>query len=405
MTTGSSILNQQQIDEYISVYRDGLLNDIIPFWMRHSIDREQGGYLTSLDRDGTVVDTDKAVWLHSRFVWMLSALYNSVGRYGVEPDPQWLEIARHGIDFLDAHAFDDDGRVFYLLTREGKPLAKLNNPFSEFYTTSAIAAYAQATGDSALLQRAEDLFRLGLHYLDTPGLLSSMPYAENRSLKNIGLPMMLITTAQDLREAGGDPALCNATIDRAIDEVERHFIHPELNAVLEHVGPNGEFVDSFTGRSLLPGHAIETGWFILDEAAYRNNDAHLRQIGCTMLDWSWEFGWDTEYGGLFMTCDVLGRPSQDASHDLKIWWPHNEAEIAALLAYQLTGEERYAEWHKLVRDWSFRHFADPEYGEWYGALHRDGTPATPLKGHLSKGGFHVPRTYWRCWMFLEDMKK
>ena len=65
---------------------------------------------------------------------------------------------------------------------------------------------------------------------------------------------------------------------------------------------------------------------------------------------------------------------------------------------------KYARWHKLAHDWSFRHFADAEYGEWYSSLHRDGSVSIPLKGHLSKGGFHVPRMYWRCWMMLADMQ-
>ena len=151
MTATAATLIPQYTDEFIRIYRDGLLEDIIPFWTRHSVDRECGGFLTSLDRDGTVIDTDKAVWLQGRFVWMLSALHNTVAHYGIDPKPEWLEIAQHGIDFLDAHCFDDDGRMFFLVTREGKPLRKRRYIFSETFTTIAFAAYAQATGDAALL--------------------------------------------------------------------------------------------------------------------------------------------------------------------------------------------------------------------------------------------------------------
>ena len=89
-------MKPERIDELITVYRDGLLGDTIPFWVRHGVDRECGGFLTCLDRDGTVIDTDKAIWLQGRFAWLLSTLYSTVERRS-----EWLELARHGLDFLD----------------------------------------------------------------------------------------------------------------------------------------------------------------------------------------------------------------------------------------------------------------------------------------------------------------
>ena len=399
MPANATALIPRYIDEFIRIYRDGLLEDIIPFWIKHSVDREHGGYMFSLDRDGTVIDTDKAVWLQGRLAWMLATLYNTV-----EPREEWLDLAKHGIDFLDAHCFDDDGRMYFLVTREGKPLRKRRYIFSETFTIIAYAAYAQATDDDALLQRAVDLFKLTTRYLTTPGLLPPKTDPDTRPMKGISVPMILITTAQTLREAGGDAALCNTWIDRCIDEIERDFMKPGLRVVLETVGANGEFLDHFDGRTVTPGHAIEAAWFILDEAQHRDNDARLLGIGTTMLDWMWEWGWDEEYGGLFYFRDVKGLPVQEYWHDMKFWWPHNEAIIATLLAYHLTGDEKYAQWHKLAHEWAFRHFPDPEHGEWFGYLHRDGRLSVPLKGNQWKGAFHVPRMYWKCWQILEQMK-
>ena len=93
----------------------------------------------------------------------------------------------------------------------------------------------------------------------------------------------------------------------------------------------------------------------------------------------WERGWDEEYGGLFYFRDLRGLPVQEYWHDMKFWWPHNEAIIATLLAWKLTGDAKYARWHRLVHDWSFQHFPDPEYGEWYGYLHRDGSVSSASK--------------------------
>jgi N-acylglucosamine 2-epimerase len=87
---------------------------------------------------------------------------------------------------------------------------------------------------------------------------------------------------------------------------------------------------------------------------------------------------------------------------MKFWWPHCEAIIATLLAWSLTGDEKYARWHQQVHEWSFRHFADPEFGEWYGYLHRDGRVSAPLKGNMWKGPFHLPRMLWYCSRLLGE---
>jgi N-acylglucosamine 2-epimerase len=155
---------------------------------------------------------------------------------------------------------------------------------------------------------------------------------------------------------------------------------------------------------LNPGHAIEAAWFILWEAKVRD-ELRLVELGCKILDYMWERGWDNKYGGLFYFVDIDGKPVQEYWHDMKFWWPHNEAIIATLLAYQLTGLDRYAEWHALVHNWAHEYFADAEFGEWYGYLHRDGSPSVRLKGNLWKGPFHMPRMQLICWKLLESHRQ
>lgn len=82
-------------------------------------------------------------------------------------------------------------------------------------------------------------------------------------------------------------------------------------------------------------------------------------------------------------------------------WPHDEAIIATLMAYLLTGDEKYERMHRQVHDWSHQHFADSEHGEWYGYLHRDGRISTSLKGNLWKSFFHHPRMLWTCRQILK----
>ncbi len=386
-----------QAHELLVTYRDGLLNDTLPFWIPRAIDRECGGYLTCLDRDGSILQSDKAVWVHGRFAWLLATLYNTV-----EQNPQWLELSRCGIDFLNRHGFDSDGRMFFSVTREGRPLRKRRYLFSECFAAAALAAYGQASGEERFTRQAMDLFRMVLRYHRTPGLCPAKTDPAVRPMKGLAMPMILIVTAQELRKASDDP-LCSQVIEESIDEIRRDFLKEEFRCLLETVGPKGEFIDNFDGRMINPGHSIEAGWFILREARLRGDDAGLVRLGTTIIDWSLDLGWDEPYGGLLYYRDARGLSPTEYWQDMKFWWPHNEAIIATLLAHRVTGETKYEQWHRRVHDWAYAHFPDREHGEWYGYLRRDGQVATPLKGNMWKGPFHLPRMQWYCWKLLEGV--
>jgi N-acylglucosamine 2-epimerase len=370
-------------------YRRSLLEDVIPFWFPRCLDQEHGGYLHCLDRDGSLMDTDKAVWAHGRMAWMLATLYNTV-----DARSDWLDWSRSGIEFLRRHGSDVDGRMFFHLTREGLPIRKRRYAFSESFTAIAEAAYAKATGEDQAATRAHELFDRFVDCHFNPGKMLPK-FTKTRPMTDMGSRMIALVTAQELREnLGPDPKWTRWT-DRCLDEMERLFVKPDLECVMENVGVHGEIVDHFDGRLLNPGHAIEGAWFVLREAEYRR-DSRLIQLGCRMLDWMWRRGWDTEFGGLYYFRDLHDKPVQEYWHDMKFWWPHDEAIIATLMAYQLTGEQQYADWHQLVHDWSFQHFSDVDHGEWYGYLHRDGRVSVPVKGNLWKSFFHHPRMLWYC---------
>ena len=116
----------------------------------------------------------------------------------------------------------------------------------------------------------------------------------------------------------------------------------------------------------------------------------------------WKRGWDEEHGGIIYFKDVYDKPVQEYWHDMKFWWPQCEAIIATLLAYQLTGDEKYAQWHRDIHEYAHKVFPDKEHGEWFGYLHRDGRVSSPVKGNQFKGPFHLPRMQWYCWQMLES---
>lgn len=383
------------------VYRDALLDDVIPFWLRHGLDREHGGFLTALDRDGSLIDDDKSMWFQGRAGWMFATLFNTV-----EANPQWLAAAQSAVQFLRRHGTAPNGKLYFTTSRDGRPLRMRRYVYSEAFAAIANAALARAAGDPRAAEDAVTLFENYLSYSFEAGRMPAKVDQETRPTMGIGPLMIAIATAQEIRENLGDVSAggrtCTAWIDWSIARIERYFLKPEHRAVMEMVGTEGEIIDHFDGRQLNPGHALECAWFILHEGK-RRRDRRLIKLGLTILDWMWQRGWDEEYGGLFYFRDLRGLPIQEYWHDMKFWWPHCEAIIATLLAWSITGHEKYAAWHAQVHQWSFRHFPDSQFGEWYGYLHRDGRISTQLKGNMWKGPFHLPRMQWYCWQLLDRL--
>jgi N-acylglucosamine 2-epimerase len=380
---------------YQEFYSSQLLNDTIPFWFPRSFDLEYGGFLLMRDADGSLIDDDKAVWIQGRATWLLATLYNTV-----EPKPEWLEGARLGYDFLVKHCFDSDGRMFFHVTREGRPIRKRRYFFSETFAVIAMAAYAKASGDETAAIRARELFGKCIQYATVPGLLEPK-FTGTRPAIGIGVPMIMMNTAQQVRETIGDER-CDEWISTWIRSIEQYFVKDDIRCVMEQVAPDGSIINHIDGRTLNPGHAIEGAWFILEEAKYRGNDPALIDLGCRMLDYMWERGWDKEQGGIIYFRDVFDKPVQEYWQDMKFWWPQNEAIIATLLAYLMTGNDKYAQWHKMIHDYAYTHFHDKENGEWFGYLHRDGSIAQTAKGNLFKGPFHLPRQEWYCQKILKE---
>jgi N-acylglucosamine 2-epimerase len=390
----AGVMDQERRESLLRIYRDGLLQDTLPFWTQHAVDREHGGFTMALDRYGKILDTDKGVWQQGRFTWLLGELYNNVA-----PRDEWLELARHGADFIQRCCIDpEDGRMWFHVTREGRPIRKRRYAFSESFAAIAFGELAKATGREAYRTRAQEIFgRFLSHNQAPPGVHAK--FTDTRPTKSIGFPMITIATAQELRESI-QLEDADEWIDRSIEEIRRDFLKGDIQCVMETVGPQGQFIDHFDGRTLNPGHAIEGAWFIMWEGHLRRDDELIR-LGCSMLDWMWKRGWDDEYGGILYFVDVNRLPVQEYWHDMKFWWPQNETIIATLLAYLLTGNARYADWHTQIHDWAYAHFPDPEAGEWFGYLHRDGRRSVTLKGNLWKGPFHLPRMQLVCWKLLE----
>lgn len=387
----------QNFGEHAVLYKKTLLEDVIPFWEKHSIDKKDGGYLTCLTREGKVFDTDKFIWLQGRQAWTFSMLYNKV-----EKKQQWLDIAKNGIDFLLTHGMDKGGNFFFSTNKQGKPLVEAYNIFSDCFAAMAFSQYATASGDDVAGEWAVKTYRNIIARKDNP----KGKYEKNtttRPLKSFALPMILSNLVLELEDVL-DPVEVDRTINESVHEVMDIFLDKNNGLVYEFVLPDGSHDDSFNGRLINPGHGIEAMWFMMD-IGRRLGDSALIDRACDTVVRILDYGWDSKYEGLFYFLDVKGHPPQQLEWDQKLWWVHLEALVALAKGYELTGRPELWKWYVKIHDYTWGHFPDKKHGEWIGYLNRQGEPLLDLKGGKWKGCFHLPRALYQCWQVFERLNK
>lgn len=387
------------LKELEQLYADELLNNVVPFWLQKSQDKEYGGYFSCLDREGNVYDTDKFIWLQGRQVWMFSLLYNKV-----EQRPEWLECAVQGGEFLKKYGHDGKLNWYFALDRKGNPLVQPYNIFSYTFATMAFAQLGLATGNSEYADIAKKTFDIILSKKDNPKGRWNKAFPGTRNLKGFSLPMILCNLSLQIEHLLEEDFL-QQTIEHCIQEVMEVFLRPELGGIIvENVNTDGSLSDTFQGRLVNPGHAIEAMWFIMDIGVRLNRKDLVKkavQTTLTML----EYGWDKQYGGIFYFVDRKGYPPQELEWDQKLWWVHVEALISLLKGYQLTGSEECLQWFEKLHSYTWDHFKDPQHPEWWGYLNRQGEVLLDLKGGKWKGCFHVPRGLYQCRNILREINQ
>ena len=381
---------------HAQLYLSALLDDALPFWQRHSLDRDCGGYFTCLNRAGEVYDTDKFVWLQARQVWTFAMLYNRF-----EQRDEWLDVARHGADFLREHGMDAEGNWYFALDRRGNPLVQPYSIFSDAFAAIAFSQYALATNDETSKQIALDAYHNVWRRKDNPKGKYSKAVPGTRPLKSFAIPMILSNVTLELEWLlGADET--QRLVDSCVDEIMTLFVDRERGIIFENVLPDGSHCDCFDGRLINPGHGIEGMWFIMEIAARKGDRALIERCVDLALSIA-EFGWDREYGGIFYFLDAQGKPPQQLEWDQKLWWVHLEAPVAMAMGYALTRRKECWEWYERVHDYAWKRFPDPQYGEWFGYLNRRGEVLLDLKGGKWKGCYHLPRALYRCYELFKGM--
>lgn len=387
------------------LYERELLERVMPFWLEKSQDTINGGYFTCLDRTGEVFDTDKFIWLQGRQVWMFSRLLNDPqirSTISEHTAIEWLDCAVQGAEFLLKHGHNGEYEWYFAVEADGKALVEPYNIFSYTFATMAFGQLSLATGDSKYADVARLTFDKILARQANPKDKWSKASPGSRSLKNFALPMILCNLCLEI-ETLLPKDLVAKTIDNCITEVMDNFWRADLGIVVENLTPDNRLSDTFAGRLVNPGHAIEAMWFIMDLGKRLGNEKLIEKatdIAIRMV----EYGWDHKYGGILYFMDRLGRPTEQLEHDQKLWWVHIEAMISMIKGYQMTGNQKALEWFERLHNYSWEHFRDAEYPEWWGYLNREGEVLLELKGGKWKGCFHVPRGLYQITQILKTLE-
>lgn len=392
-------MNAEFLAEPRICYPKWLFEDVVPFWLRHGRDHQYGGYVTCLGRDGTPYEWNKlCMWNSGRMIWMFSHLYNEVDR-----NPAWLDMARCGVEFALRHGFAPDGRMFYSLTREGRPLEPPNDVFTELFHAAGFSEYARATGDRNLGERAWGMFCGIWQRMLDPNKIPQPLVGATMPVRRFGHALIALNVLDELRCFVPRPEI-DAMVDQCLAWIFRVHTKPEQQACFEMVGWDGAPAPGHWGRWVTPGHMIEAGIFTIHEARLRG-DGELARGGVDLIDWGFQRGWDRDFGGIFNDVDVESRPFPDRQAYLanaKLWWQHAEALYGLLLAYVLTEEDRFLDAFRQVHGYVVEHFVDSEHGEWFALLDRRGNRLHDIKGNSRKSIFHVGRNLFYICRLLDD---
>jgi N-acylglucosamine 2-epimerase len=397
---------KQFLEETRSWAQEGLAK-ALDFWTSHAFDDAHGGIYTCLTREGEIYSTDKSVWMQGRTGWLFSYLCQVYGE-----SEEWMTKAKSCIDFLEAHCKNEQAanRLYFTVTEDGRPLRQRRYSFSECFYAMANAEYYGMTGEKDYLDRARWAYQLvyDLHHgLTDPTGMGPKVVPETRRGRALADPMIFLNMTGILRRVDPEHSeQYDAYARECVENIICFHVKEDLSCTLETVAPDGSFQKETTaGRVVNPGHDLELAWFLLEEALYlrdlekssgRIDESYNSQSLLPYTEKIYrnaiEAGWDETYGGILYFIDCLGYPPEAYEHDMKLWWPHNEALIASIMLYRETKDSYYLEWFKKVLAYSKEYFVDDEYGDWYGYLRRDGKPTEPIaKGNTFKGPFHVSR--------------
>ena len=382
--------------DLLAIYRAELLERTIPFWMKHAIDWDHGGILTCISDEGQVLSTDKYMWSQLRAIWTFSALYNHI-----EARQEWLDVARHIFEFAKRYGRDKDGRWVFAVDEQGSVLQGATSIYADGFAIYGLTELARATGDPQAVALALETCENVQRRLARPGSYETAPYPLPEGVKAHGVSMIFSLVFHELGRLLNDEAILSAGLQQA-EEVMTAFLRPDQGLLYEYVTLHNTLIDSPQGRAIVPGHAIESMWFMIHIYRYWENKSRIDEA-MAAIKRHIEYGWDVQYEGILLSRDAAGGDPWWPFAGSKLWWPHTEALYALLLAYEQSGAAWALEWFEKAHNFAFSHYPVPGYGEWTQKLDRQGRQFAQTVALPVKDPFHLPRSLIYCTAVLERL--
>jgi cellobiose epimerase len=383
-----------------------LLGNILPFWLKHSIDNEHGGFYGQITNDLRIDPlANKGLILNARILWTFARAYNV---YGDEP---YLQTAQRAYQYLLQHFWDREfGGVFWMVDYQGRPVETKKRIYGQAFTVYALAEYALICSDDGPLQNAVALHRLiekASHDATNGGYFETYErdwtLAREQRLSDVDMDekksmnthLHMLEAYANLLRRGAEPLLrerlrelLRVFLDRIIDRDSHHF--------------RMFFDEQWHDRSqwLSFGHDIEGSWLICEAAEVLGDPEIVREAqneAVKMARVVYDQALDPDGGLLYE-----GRGNEIIDSD-KHWWPQAEAVVGFLNAYELSGESYFLTASE--RTWSFIEncIVDRRFGEWYWKVSRDGKPsADKYKVDPWKCPYHNSRA---CFEVMERLDR
>jgi mannobiose 2-epimerase len=342
------------------------LENILQYWMTHTVDAINGGFVGQIDHQNTVLaNAPKGSVLNSRILWSFSEAYNLTGK------EEYRSMAERAFDYILQHFFDSDfGGVYWTVDASGKPLDTKKQIYAQAFAIYGASEYFRATGDEKAKALAQQLYYDIVKY--------------SYDVKHGGYREALSRNWQELDDLrlsakdANEPKSMNthlhvlegfANLYRIWpDEDLKERIEELIILFLEHIiGDNNHlvlfFADNWEPRSRIVsyGHDIEAAWLVQEAAEWIGNKTLLARVKkrSVLVAQAAAEGLDKD-GGLWYEYD------EDARHLVgqKHWWPQAEAVVGFLHAWQISGDEKFLQ--QSWQSWKFsqEYMLDKMGGEW-----------------------------------------
>jgi len=386
------------------------LDEYVDFFLRHGIDFDRGGFMCSLDHDGTPIDTNKFHWFQGRGVWVFSHLY-----LNFKKDPRYLEVARKTCDFMLRYFPQDKEKMKWatVVAKDGAVVeGYTHDPFGCYFGIEGMFELAAASGDEKLFSEALDLYLRHYRFIRDP---QTVFMTNPTGTRGFNMDMADLEIATQFLRRRNIPEVARIA-DECVAAIMNRFYDPELKLYNELLDKDLNRIPAERTQGN-PGHGIEVMWMVMDEAERRHDEALFGLAKSRVLDLL-EIGWDHVYGGVVYGVNVgqscyewpVVKPSgmtlefreRGEFNYVKSQWAVSEVLIASLMAFARGRDEWAARYFTAAKEVNDRKLSLRPHGFPLHLLFTD--RVFTFQPHtMRKDNYHYMRAAMHCIEMIDRM--